>query len=225
WLASGALSLAAAIAVGVLLRSHSTPARRNGEEIRSPSPNLLRLIAAYGLFGFGYVITATFLVAIVRAAPTVRALEPVVWCVFGLAAAPSVALWTRLATAVGAARAFALACLVEAIGVAASVVWQTEPGIFLASVLVGGTFMGLTALGLIRARTLAAGEPRRVLAYMTGAFGTGPIIGPAFARVLSDWLGRLTGAAIAAVLALAVAGALPRRVKNRRVSLHVSDPR
>ena len=211
WLASGALSLAAATTVGVLLRTDSTPARRNGQEIRSASPNLLRLIAAYGLFGFGYVITATFLVAIVRAAPTVRSLEPVIWCVFGLAAAPSVALWTRIATSVGASRAFALACLVEALGVAASVVWQTEPGIFLASVLVGGTFMGLTALGLIRARTLAAGEPRRVLAYMTGAFGTGQIIGPAFAGVLSDWLGNFTVPSIAAVIALIVAALLARR--------------
>jgi len=205
------LSLAAATTVGVLLRTDSTPARRNGQEIRSASPNLLRLIAAYGLFGFGYVITATFLVAIVRAAPTVRSLEPVIWCVFGLAAAPSVALWTRIATSVGASRAFALACLVEALGVAASVVWQTEPGIFLASVLVGGTFMGLTALGLIRARTLAAGEPRRVLAYMTGAFGTGQIIGPAFAGVLSDWLGNFTVPSIAAVIALIVAALLARR--------------
>jgi len=211
WLASGALSLAAATTVGVLLRTDSTPARRNGQEIRSASPNLLRLIAAYGLFGFGYVITATFLVAIVRAAPTVRSLEPVIWCVFGLAAAPSVALWTRIATSVGASRAFALACLVEALGVAASVIWQTEPGIFLASVLVGGTFMGLTALGLIRARTLAAGEPRRVLAYMTGAFGTGQIIGPAFAGVLSDWLGNFTVPSIAAVIALIVAALLARR--------------
>ena len=210
WLASGALSLAAATTVGVLLRTDSTPARRNGQEIRSASPNLLRLIAAYGLFGFGYVITATFLVAIVRAAPTVRSLEPVIWCVFGLAAAPSVALWTRIATSVGASRAFALACLVEAIGVAATVIWQTGPGIFLSAVLVGGTFMGLTALGLIRAGTLAAGEPRRILAYMTGAFGTGQIIGPAFAGVLSDWLGSFTVPSIAAVIALILAALLAR---------------
>jgi len=210
WLASGALSLAAATTVGVLLRTDSTPARRNGQEIRSASPNLLRLIAAYGLFGFGYVITATFLVTIVRATPTVRSLESVIWFVFGLAAAPSVAFWTRIAKSLGASGAFALACLVEAIGVAATVIWQTGPGIFLSAVLVGGTFMGLTALGLMRARTLAAGAPRRILAYMTGAFGTGQIIGPAFAGVLSDWLGSFTVPSIAAVIALILAALLAR---------------
>jgi predicted MFS family arabinose efflux permease len=211
WLASGALSLVAAIVVGILLRPHSTSAQRNEQERQAASRNLLRLIAAYGLFGFGYVITATFLIAIVRTTPTARSLEPVIWFVFGLAAAPSVALWTRIATSLGASRAFALACLVEAIGVAASVVWQTEPGIFLSAVLVGGTFMGLTALGLIQARTLAAGDPRRVLAYMTAAFGTGQIIGPAFAGVLSDRLGNFTVPSIAAVSALIVAALLARR--------------
>jgi predicted MFS family arabinose efflux permease len=211
WLASGALSLVAAIAVGVLLRPDSVPARRNEQEKRTARRTLIRLIAAYGLFGFGYVITATFLVAIVRTTPTIRSLEPVIWCVFGLAAAPSVALWTRIAASLGASRAFALACLVEAIGVAASVVSQTAPGIFLSAVLVGGTFMGLTALGLIQARTLAAGDPRRALAYMTGAFGTGQIIGPALAGVLSDRLGSFTVPSIVAAIALIVAALLARR--------------
>jgi predicted MFS family arabinose efflux permease len=211
WLASGALSLVAAILVGMLLRPHSALVQRNELEERAISRNLLHLIAAYGLFGFGYVITATFLVAIVRATPTVRSLEPVIWFVFGLAAAPSVAFWTRIATSLGAPRAFSLACLVEAIGVAASIIWQTESGIFFSAVLVGGTFMGLTALGLMRARTLAAGEPRRALAYMTGAFGTGQIIGPAFAGVLSDWLGSFTVPSIAAAMALIFAAILALR--------------
>jgi predicted MFS family arabinose efflux permease len=211
WLASGALSLVAAIAVGTLLRPHFAPTRRNERESRAANRTLIRLIVAYGLFGFGYVITATFIVAIVRTTPTIRPLEPFIWFVFGFAAAPSVALWTRIATSLGTPRAFALACLVEAIGVAASVLWQTEPGIFLAAVLVGGTFMGLTALGLMHARTLAGGDPRRVLAYMTGAFGTGQIIGPAFAGVLSDRLGSFTVPSIAAVIALIVAALLARR--------------
>jgi len=211
WLASGALSLVAAIVAGVLLRPRSVLAERNEEEKRPATRNLIRLIAAYGLFGFGYVITATFLVAIVRTTPTIRSLEPIIWLVFGCAAAPSVALWTRIARSLGASGAFALACLIEAIGVAASVVWQTVPGIFLSAVLVGGTFMGLTALGLIQARTLAAGDARRVLAYMTGAFGTGQIIGPAFAGVLSDQLGSFTVPSIVAAVALIVAALLARR--------------
>ena len=74
------------------------------DERRAPAertdPHLVRLVVAYGLFGFGYVITATFLVAIVRGTPAIRALEPVIWVVFGLAAAPSVALWARIATRV-----------------------------------------------------------------------------------------------------------------------------
>jgi len=210
WLANGALSLLAATVVGLLLQPHSAPAQRSVEERRVAGSNLIRLITAYGLFGFGYVITATFLVAIVRTTPTIRSLEPIIWLVFGLAAAPSVALWTRIGTLLGTSSAFALACLVEAIGVAASVACQSAPGIFLSAVLVGGTFMGLTALGLIRARTLAAGDPRRVLAYMTGAFGTGQIIGPAFAGVLSDWLGSFTVPSVGAVVALIVAALLAR---------------
>ena len=101
--------------------------------------------------------------------------------------------------------------LVEAVGVLASVAWPTEIGTFLAAMLVGGTFMGLTALGLVRARTLATGDPRRVLAPMTGAFGLGQIIGPSFAGLVSDQLGSFTVPSVTAVVALLVAALLALR--------------
>jgi len=212
WLASGALSVAGACVAATLLRDSGTvPRAVGGEGGQAADRRLVRLIVAYGLFGFGYVITATFLVAIVRGTPAIRAVEPVVWVVFGVAAAPSVALWALVAARLGIPSAFALACLVEAAGVAVSVAWASKVGVFLAAILVGGTFMGLTALGLERARELAGGDPRRVLALMTSAFGLGQIIGPTFAGATADRFGGFTQPSLAAMAALLIAALLARR--------------
>ena len=92
----------------------------------------------------------------VRSTPSIASLEPYIWVMFGLAAAPSVALWTGLGAHWGIRRTFAIAALVQAAGVAVSALWVTEATVIAASVFVGGTFMGLTALGLIAAREAAA---------------------------------------------------------------------
>ena len=211
WQASGALSLLGVVAVAFLVPAGPNPAPApRGSARGATDPRLRRMTIAYGLFGFGYVITATFLVAIVRATPAVRPLEPVIWIVVGLAAAPSILLWTRLARRIGLSAAFAAAALTEAAGVLASVAWQGIPGICLAAVLVGGTFMGLTALGLMLGRELAQGDPRRVMAAMTSAFGVGQITGPALAGVLSDALGGFTVPSVAAAAALVIAAWLAR---------------
>jgi predicted MFS family arabinose efflux permease len=209
WLASGGLTFLALLAVAMLLPDGGAPTTQaSGPTTSVNDAGLRRLVIAYGLFGFGYVITATFLVAIVRATPTIRAMEPVIWVVFGVAAVPSVALWTRIATPFGISATFAAACIVEAAGVLASVVWPSVLGVFLAAILVGGTFMGLTALGLLGARARAVGDPRRVVALMTGAFGLGQIVGPVFAGIASDQLGNFTAPSIVAALALAAAAVL-----------------
>jgi len=212
WLWSGGLSLLATLGAAALLRPPAEPAPfARGRGASGTGAGLRRLVAAYGLFGFGYIITATFLVAIVRKTPAVSPLEPLIWIVFGVAAAPSVALWNRVAAVVGIPGAFAAACVAEAAGVLASVGWQTEAGVLVAAVLVGGTFMGLTALGLMQARALAVGDPRRALALMTGAFGLGQIVGPSFAGALSDRFGNFTLPSLAAVAALLVAAVLACR--------------
>lgn len=211
WLASGGLSLLAVIAVLYLVPGGTDRAgTAGGASDSSPagSGRLVRLIIAYGLFGFGYVITATFISAMVRTLPALQPVEAVVWLVFGLAAIPSVALWVGLGRAVGIARAFAVACLVEAAGVAATVLVVDGTVVVLGAALLGGTFMGLTALGLVLARQLAHGDPRRNIGLMTAAFGLGQMIGPAFAGHVYEIAGSLVLPSLTASAALVVAAAL-----------------
>lgn len=208
WLASGIVSLVALAVVAVLIPDRPEPQASSKPQAAEARRGLTALITAYGLFGFGYVITATFLVAIVRGSDAIRPLEPVIWLVVGVAAAPSIALWTWVARSIDIARAFALACILEAMGVGASVLWISTPGVLLAAVLLGGTFVGITALGLVGARQLSRGDPRHTLALMTAAFGLGQTIGPAFAGVLSDTTGSFLAPSLVAAGALLVSALL-----------------
>ena len=209
WLAAGGLALLAVPLVAALV----PPDRRSGGPATPPAalsltPRLWSLIVSYGLFGFGYVVTATFLVAIVRRSPEVRHLEPVVWVVVGLAGAPSVALWTAVARVLGVLPTYALACLVEAVGVALSVLMPNTAGIMLAAVCLGGTIMAITALGFMGARTLSSSDPRRIFALMTAAFGLGQIVGPTIAGWLFDRTGSFLLPSMMAAGALVIAAML-----------------
>jgi predicted MFS family arabinose efflux permease len=90
----------------------------------------------------------------------------------------------------------------------ASVVLPNAIGILLAAALLGGTFMGQTALGVMRGRELAFGDPRRAIAVLTGAFGVGQIIGPIFAGAAFDRYGSFTLPSCAAAVGLVVAAVL-----------------
>lgn len=211
WLASAALALAAALAVAMLVgpEEAASPAAMAVQAASDDAPRgFAALIAAYGLFGFGYVITATFIVDLTRGSPAIVHLEPYIWMVAGLAAVPSVALWTSLGTRLGILRAYALANLVEAIGVTASALWLQPAGVILAAIFLGGTFVGLTALGLVAARDGSGGDPRRRIALMTAAFSVGQILGPVFAGYIYDATGSLSTPSLAAAGALLTATVL-----------------
>ncbi|WP_206664841.1 YbfB/YjiJ family MFS transporter [Dankookia rubra] len=181
---------------------------------RRPS-GLGRLALCHGLFGFGYVATATFLVAVVRASPEARALEPVVWLIVGLAALPSTAAWGWAGTRIGPRWAYAAACLLEALGVAAGGLWTTSAGALLTAALLGGTFMGITALGFAAARALAPDDQRRAFALTTAGFGVGQIAGPVMDGLLLDRTGGFAAPSLLAAAALLLAASLITRGEPR----------
>ena len=215
WLGGGLLSLAAlAIVATSVPAAPVSSAKQVATEPAAADARLKLLSLAYGLFGFGYVITATFIVVIVRAAPAAAPMEPIFWLVLGLAAIPSVAVWVAVGGGLGVVRAFAVASVVEAAGVLASVAWPTVTGLFVAAALLGGTFMGLTALGLIAARNLVPDDPRRPMAVVTAAFGLGQIVGPLVAGYGFDITGSFFLPSLLAVAGLLVGAWLAVRVER-----------
>ena len=209
WLLCGGLAIVLSIFAALLLRVHNASSHGTvGTGAGTARNGLRRLIVAYGLVGFGYVITATFIADMVRADPMLQPAEHLVWLCVGLTAAPSVALWGWAGRRWGNARAFAIGCLIEAVGVALSVLGGGIWSILLAAGLLGGTFVGLTAIGLIEIRHLSAGDPRRNLALMTAAWGLGQMVGPTLAGALFDSLGSYLVPSLLAATALAVAAAL-----------------
>ncbi len=211
WIYSGIAALVATILVVLLVPGKRKDAVPKPAASRTQNCSIAGLLAAYGLFGFGYVITATFLIQLVRSAYFSVEVEMTIWALVGLAAVPSVWLWNSYAMAVGNCRAFSVSCRVLAAGVAASVLLPGLWGLVSGAICLGSTFMAITALGLVEARSRFHQDPRYVMAMMTAMFGLGQIIGPALGGYLSDVLNGFLWPSLLASTLLVLAGWLVYR--------------
>ncbi len=136
------------------------------------------LLAAFGGFGFGYILPATFIPAAARALVADPLVFGWAWPVFGLAAALSTIALVLCRERISA-RALAIASLVVmAAGVVVPAIWHGIAAIVVSALYVGGTFMVMTLAGLQEARRIAVGSPARLIAAMTAAFAIGQLLGP-----------------------------------------------
>ena len=165
-----------------------------------------RLIAIYGLAGFGYIITATYLPLLVRGA--LGSVDPVhVWAVFGLGAIPSCFLWHAWHVRWGTRRSLMANLLVQAIGVGLPAIAHSPVAYLGSALLVGGTFMGTVTIAMPAARRVAGTVRFNMLAIMTAAYGVGQIIGPLVANALYARSQSFDASLLLAALALVVAAA------------------
>ena len=166
----------------------------------------------YGLAGFGYIITATYLPLLIR--ETMATTDPVhIWAVFGLGAIPSCFLWHALYRRWGTHLSLLINLLTQAFGVALPVMAHTPAAYIMSALLVGGTFMGTVTIAMPAARRVAGSVRFNILSIMTAAYGVGQILGPLVAGVLHAKTNSFDPSLAIAAVALLVATALciPRR--------------
>ncbi|PHQ70244.1 MAG: hypothetical protein COB93_06005 [Sneathiella sp.] len=223
WIWSGGLSLALVIPIFWLVPpEEETAAIATAASKIRYGRSLKALILSYFLLGFGYIITATFISLLVRQMPHLQWMQSIIWLAVGLAAIPSVALWTWVGARLGNNHSYAIASLLLAIGVAGSVLGQSELTILLSAVLLGGTFMGMTALGLISAHELAADNARQIMAVMAIAFGLGQMIGPTFAGQAYEIYGSFVVPSLIASVGLVIAALLVVFIKEPATGNRIS---
>ncbi len=144
------------------------------------------LSVGYFFEGLGYIVTATFLVAIISLTPGLEGFAPYSWVAVGLAAVPSTILWPYLGRRIGNRQALLCAYALQAAGILVSIGAESIIAVLFAAVSFGGTFLGVVALTLTEGNLRLPGDGRRAAAVLTASFGVGQTLGPVFAGVLAD---------------------------------------
>lgn len=210
WVGMGALSLALCIPAAAWFRDseehHSGPDRGAGTESVDPRAYWTLILAYFGE-GIGYIVPATFIVAIFRASPQLAPIASLAWIFVGLVAIPSALVWPRLAARFGSRPTLGCALILLAGGVAAPVyVHHVVAGAFAAFAL-GATFMGITAVVNMEARSLFPRSSNRAIGQLTGAFSFGQIVGPLIVTAAAASPGAYDRALIVAAVVLIASAA------------------
>ena len=210
WTALGLASAGGALLADRLVLRAAAPRPVATPRItRVPLPTDVRLlVASYACAGFGYVITATYLVLIVRESDLGRGLEVVTWCVVGAFSAVSTVLVARLGAITGERRALVVAHVLQAAGVLSAAVVPGTAGVLIGATLLGATFAGITGVGVDLAGRMHPADPTRAIAVMTTAFAVGQMLGPAIGGWLADRTGTFGVPSVVAAAVLLAGGGI-----------------
>ena len=224
-LASTAAASIAAVKAHPSKALHTKASHTNPTASITPAKlKLANVLTAYGLFGFGYILPATFLPQIAKQWLSGQSYL-LIWPFFGLAAALSVVLSQGLQRRfdnVSLLGVWRVSQIIMAVGTLLPALWQSLAGLMLSALMVGGTFMVVTMAGLQVAASQVTHYPKYNLsALMTASFAFGQLIGPLTALVATGkniWLALLPVSAIVLLIGVAL---LWRLYQHQQSSNHV----
>ncbi|MFT3663459.1 YbfB/YjiJ family MFS transporter [Piscinibacter sp.] len=212
-------ALLTAIAWPHLRGAVAAPAADDMHDAAPPRGTIAAFTLAYGLAGFGYIVTATFLPVIARQALPGSVWLDLFWPLFGLGVAIGALMTLRVPARIDR-RHLLMACYaMQAAGVLLSVWLPTLAGFAFGSLLLGLPFTAITLFAMQEARRLRPHGTSALIGLLTAAYGLGQIAGPPMvawllARTRSPAEGfalALETAAAALLAGLAIYGLLARR--------------
>jgi MFS family permease len=152
------------------------------------------LLTSYFAAGWGFVISATFTVAIVEREPALAGLGPLAWAMVGLAAMPAVFIWDLVARRVGDKRALLLAFGLQTLSVMlpamSGELWAALAG----AVGYGATFIGIVSMTLALVGRRAPNNPGQAMAKLTLSYGAAQMLAPVVAGYMAQTMGTFKGA-------------------------------
>ncbi len=136
------------------------------------------LTVAYGLAGFGYIITATFLPVIARGVLGNSVWIDLFWPIFGLGVMLGAVLATRVPRGADMRQWLAYSYGMQGVGVLASVVVPNAWGFALGSLCLGLPFTAITFFAMQEVRRLRPAAVASTMGMLTAMYGLGQIVGP-----------------------------------------------
>ena len=177
---------------------------------RSPQKSwMILLFLAYFCAGFGYVISATFLVTIVENQAVLQGKGNLVWLITGLAATPACIIWDRVSRKMGELNALLLAYGLNIIGIIIPVFYNSLTGVLLSGFFFGATFIGIVSLMLTMVGKFFPTKPAKPMGKLTLSYGVAQIIAPAMSGIMAEATGNYnTPLLLASIIMLAGMGLL-----------------
>lgn len=155
---------------------------------------MLTMAGSYFAAGWGFVISATFTVAIVEREPALAGQGPLAWALVGLAAMPAVFLWDRVARRLGDTRALLLAFGLQTVSIVLPALSGSLAAALLGAVGYGATFIGIVSLTLALVGRRSPANPGKAMARLTLSYGGAQIMAPAVAGAMAQASGSFRGA-------------------------------
>lgn len=190
----------AAAQVAVAARTH-----------RPPSAKFVRLFMAfYGCAGIGYVISATFIVAIIvdqsssLSTAGAQSQGNFAFLLLGLAAAPACMIWDLVARRIGDINTLILVSAIHLVGIILPALVSSLWAAYLSALLFGATFIGLVSLVLTMAGRYYPDKPAKMMGKMTFWYSVAQIVAPAITGLIAQFGGHYSDGLLLGAAAMAL---------------------